>query len=145
MKINLVRLVSTIVLLFAFVQTSLAQEFTFKVALGQKVTMIAEADGTPPFRYLWYKNGVATSVTDFQYVIGAAEPSDTATYSVEVSNEIGSAKSPNVICRVLVMPKQAIDTYEILSVWTSLRREIASVAYSERLKLGASKKGGQQI
>jgi hypothetical protein len=57
------------------------------VAVGQKATFTVSATGTPPFSYQWLKNGKAISgATSSSYTLSSVKLTDSAAYSVTVSN-----------------------------------------------------------
>lgn len=64
------------------------------VTVGQKVTLTAEASGSPAPGYQWQRNGVniagATSAT---YVINEMKLSDSGVYTVRAVNSVGAATS----------------------------------------------------
>lgn len=75
-----------------------------KTALvGDEVSLSVLADGQAPLTYQWRKNGEpiggATAAT---YTIGSAQLTDTAAYSVLVTNALGSTPSDAAQLRVLV-------------------------------------------
>jgi hypothetical protein len=73
-----------------------SQSFSATVSglTGQSATFSASASGTAPFSYQWYKNGAAISgATSSSYAISALATTDSADYSVKVSNTAGSALS----------------------------------------------------
>ena len=66
------------------------------VTVGQTASFTVEATGTPTLRYQWKKNGTTIDgATGSSYTTPATTDADigTATYSVEVSNEQGTATS----------------------------------------------------
>jgi hypothetical protein len=72
-------------------------------SIGQSLTLVVEAMGTPPFRYQWRKNAVnipgATSAT---FTLSDVQAVDAGTYSVVVSNDAGSATSVDAVITVLL-------------------------------------------
>lgn len=78
-------------LFLALASTALAQSYTGQV--GQTATLSVTADGTSPFTYQWFRNGVAlpgVTQSSFQKQLALT---DSGTYRVVVSNPAGSASS----------------------------------------------------
>lgn len=64
------------------------------VQSGVQVTFSVAASGTSPMVYQWFKNGVAIQgETSATYTIASTQQSDSATYTVTVSNACGSMTS----------------------------------------------------
>ncbi len=141
MKQHIVRAFSVVFILFAFAQTVFGQE-VFKLRIGEELILVASTDGTPPLTFVWYKDGVDTGVTTAKYVVNSVTPQDAGTYSVKASNSAGSAISPTVICRMVVLPKKAVDTYEVLLSWLELRKDFARASLWRR-PLIARTQGGR--
>ncbi len=131
MKQHIVRLFSVFFFLCAFAQTVFGQE-VFKLRVGERLELVAKSDGTPPITFVWYKNGVETGVTTAEYVVSYVTAQDAGTYSVKASNSVGSAMSPTVVCRMIILPKKAVDTYEVLLTWLELRRDFALASLPRR-------------
>ena len=80
-----------------------AQAASQSATVGQAVTFSVTADGTAPFTYQWYKDGVSiTGATSASYVISCAQLTDAGTYYVIVSNSAGSATSDNAVLTVIL-------------------------------------------
>ena len=61
---------------------------------GSSVTFSVVAAGTAPLSYQWYKDGAEVSeATDSSYTISSVTSSDAGSYTVTVSNSIGSVTS----------------------------------------------------
>ena len=61
---------------------------------GSSVTFSVVAAGTAPLSYQWYKDGAEVSgATDASYTISSVTSSDAGSYTVTVSNSIGSVTS----------------------------------------------------
>lgn len=140
MKQYIVRLFSVVFILCAFAQTVIGQE-VYKLRVGERLVLVASADGTPPITFVWYKDGVETGVTTAEYVISSVTPQDAGTYSVKASNSVGSATSPAVICRMIILPKKAVDTYEVLFTWLELRKDFALASLPRRPIMGRTQGG----
>lgn len=78
-------------------QSPLAQS----VGFGEAVTFSVQADGTQPFTYLWWKDGVPLpSATGSSLYIAAADGAAAGVYQVHVSNAAGTAVSPGATLTV---------------------------------------------
>lgn len=72
---------------------------TIKTGGSFSITVIS--DGTAPFTYQWFKNGVAIpGATSNAYAVAAAQASDAATYTCSVTNPTGSVISDNGVITV---------------------------------------------
>lgn len=82
--------------------TITTQPLSRTVSVGQTATFSVAASGTSPFTYQWRKNGVALSgATASSYTTPAATSADNgSTFSVVVSNSVGSATSVNATLTV---------------------------------------------
>ncbi len=77
------------------------------VNVGDSFTMTVTADGTKPFSYKWFKNGVVIAgATSATYVITSAALTDSASYTAQVINSAGSytTNTPAVISVTQVIP-----------------------------------------
>ena len=82
-------------LLLVGVASALRAQEAVTVAPGRSVTLTAEAGGTPPFTYQWFKNGASVAgATLVTYQIPVAAAADSGQYTVRVSNASGSTTSP---------------------------------------------------
>lgn len=94
MKLAVVRLPLAIVALVAAFFASSAHAASRAVTVGQSVTFSVTANGTMPFTYQWYKNGVAISgAVSATFNIPAVTLTDAANYSATVLNQAGSTTS----------------------------------------------------
>ena len=82
------------------------QPFAKPVTAGQTATFTVEATGTSPLRYQWKKNGTnIPDATNSSYTTPATLLTDNDTeYSVEVSNDVGTASSSIGILTVTMTP-----------------------------------------
>ena len=82
------------------------QPFAKTVTAGQTATFTVEATGTSPFRYQWKKNGTnIDGATNSSYTTPDTLLIDNGTeYSVEVSNDLGTASSSVGILTVTTKP-----------------------------------------
>jgi hypothetical protein len=70
--------------------------------MTDKITLTVVADGTPPLTFQWSHNGVEIpGATSPSYAIAPILPNDSGTYSVKVSNALGSATSDTVQLNVI--------------------------------------------
>ena len=75
------------------------------VAAGQAASFTVVATGVPAPTYQWNKAGVAISgATSATYTIAATAASDAATYTVTVTNSVGSVTSTNAVLTVNTLP-----------------------------------------
>ena len=88
---------------------------------GGSVTFTATTNGTPPFTYQWFKNGVAIGgATRSSFTIGTLSVSDAGSYSVSVTNAAGSVTSTAASLTVLASGTQPTTLLANLSVRTTL-------------------------
>ncbi len=73
---------------------------------GQDATFSVAADGSEPFTYQWYYNTTTPvlGATDSTLILGGVQPGDAGSYSVLVSNPVGSVISSNAILTVNTNP-----------------------------------------
>jgi len=95
-----------------------AQAASTSVNVGDTVKMTVTADGTAPFTYKWYKNGVLIpGQTGATYAIPVAALTDAGTYTANVANSAGSytTNTPAVISvsLVVVAPTNTIITVTV--------------------------------
>ncbi|MEO6003566.1 MAG: immunoglobulin domain-containing protein [Opitutus sp.] len=73
-----------------------------KVALDQSISLYSSASGTSPFTYQWRKDGVDIPGATFYYFSKSnITVDDTGTYSVVVTNAVGSAESNGTVVSVV--------------------------------------------
>ena len=78
----------------AVAPTITTQPATQTVTAGSSVSFTVAASGTAPLTYQWRKAGAAIGgANSATYQIGSAQATDSGTYSVVVSNPVGSAVS----------------------------------------------------
>ncbi len=76
------------------------------VAPGRSITLTAEASGTPPFTYQWFKNGASLAgATAVSHQIPVAAAADSGQYTVQVTNASGSTVSPAASLFVGTVPQ----------------------------------------
>jgi hypothetical protein len=74
------------------------------IAVGQTYSLSVTADGSAPFSYQWYHDGVAMSGVTGSIYSGTAKASDAGSYYATVSNAAGSATSDSVTLAVVSLP-----------------------------------------
>jgi uncharacterized repeat protein (TIGR01451 family) len=67
------------------------------VCPGTSVTFSTTASGTPPFSYVWRKNGTALATTTSSLTIAAVAAGDGGTYTVEVTGTCGSVTNSGTL------------------------------------------------
>jgi hypothetical protein len=81
--------------------TITTQPGNLSVLVGQTATFNVTATGTAPLRYLWFKGAtILTNSANSSFAIANAQIADAGTYSVIVSNSIGTATSSNATLTV---------------------------------------------
>ncbi len=82
------------------------------VLLGSNVTLFVEADGTPPLRYQWRKNGEnIPGATNSSFTITNVQVSDGGAYTVVVKNDYGTATTDPMLLIVEVPPEAPGDDF----------------------------------
>ncbi len=72
------------------------------VASGLPLILSVQATGSTPLQYQWFRNGIAIQNANLDtFTIVAPKTSDSAIYSVKVSNSVGSLSSANAAITVL--------------------------------------------
>lgn len=103
-------LVTLSAIIISFLGNSASAADTKTVTVGQRVIISVSADGTQPFTYQWYKNGVAISkATESTYTITSAAYADAASYKARVTNSINYTESDDAVLKV-APPPPAITT-----------------------------------
>ncbi|MEO6992596.1 MAG: immunoglobulin domain-containing protein, partial [Lacunisphaera sp.] len=74
------------------------------LAVGQAYSLSVTADGSAPFSYQWYHDGVAMSGVTGAVYSSTAKVSDAGAYSATVSNAAGSATSDTVTVTIVALP-----------------------------------------
>ncbi len=75
------------------------------VSQGQNATFNVTASGSAPLLYQWLFNSTNISgATDSSFTVFGAQPTNAGTYSVIVSNLLGSTMSSNAVLTVVVPP-----------------------------------------
>ena len=88
---------------FQFICTSV-HAATNNIAVGQTYSLSVTADGSSPFSYQWYHDGVAISGMTGSVYSGTAKATDAGAYYATVSNAAGSATSDTVALAVVALP-----------------------------------------
>ena len=122
------------------------QPYAKPVTAGQTATFTVEATGTSPLRYQWKKNGTDIGdATTSTYTTPATSLADSgAGYSVEVSNDVGTATSSVGILTVTSVP--IISTQPAAKTVTAGQTATFSVTAAGTTPLSYQwKKGGTDI
>ena len=81
----------------------LSQPQSQTVVVGDLVTFVVEAAGTPPLTYQWRFNGSPVqSANQSSYTITGVKTNDAGNYSVSISNAAGQTNSADAILTVLI-------------------------------------------
>ncbi len=105
------------------------------VAVGTPVTLSVRAYGGPTVNYQWRKNNVPISGANGpDLVFSSAQMSDSASYTVDVSNASGSLTPPAVDLTVLPLP--ANDNFAAATTLTGATATSASYNYSATRESG---------
>jgi len=112
--------------------TGLGAIYNTDANVGQSASLTASCSGSAPFAYQWYKDSVAISgATSPTYAINSLQLSDTACYTVIISNSAGSAKSSDykiTVSSVAIAP--SITTQPLASTISAGSSASMSVAAS---------------
>ena len=122
------------------------QPYAKPVTAGQTATFTVEATGTSPLRYQWKKNGTdIADATTSTYTTPATSLADSGTeYSVEVSNDVGTATSSVASLTVTSVP--IISTQPVAKTVTAGQTATFSVTAAGTAPLRYQwKKGGTDI
>lgn len=75
------------------------------VTVGEAATLTVTPNGTPPFTYQWWKDGIEIAgATTARLSLVSTVEADSGVYSVLVTNEFGSSTSNRVTLTVLPVP-----------------------------------------
>ncbi|MBR5691436.1 MAG: immunoglobulin domain-containing protein, partial [Verrucomicrobia bacterium] len=97
---------------------------------GDPVTFDITVNGTEPFNYQWYKDGVAINgAVESTYSIRSAQLSDAGKYSVRVSNNAGSVTSESAELKV----ESIVETYRVIADDASRMYRTANPAFTYRI------------
>ena len=73
---------------------------------GTRITLEVVATGSPPLKYQWYRGyTILNGQTGAQLVIPSLQPADVNSYTVKVSNEVGSVTSALAYLNILSPPQ----------------------------------------
>jgi len=82
------------------------QPFDTNVMRGSNAVLSVAASGTGPLRYQWLLNGLPLpQATNATYAILNAQISDEGTYTVEITDNVGTIRSQPALVRVIWMPE----------------------------------------
>ena len=116
-----------------------SQPASLEIVAGQTAEFTVTADGNPPPLYEWRKNG--TPLSDGGRISGSgkatltianAQPSDSGTYSVSVSNTQGSKTSSDAVLSFILGPpaihlnKTKLNFCGLGGIWTSSQPVVVS-------------------
>jgi hypothetical protein len=124
-KLSLLSYALSILLL---VSTGFSQDanVTALSKVGQTAYLQVTADGTEPFTYQWRKDGVVLSgATANPLVLSGLSLTSAGSYSVVVSNSIGSATSNLAILKVMAPP---VFTSQPVAVVTTIGKPVTLTA-----------------
>ena len=83
----------------------LLQPTNMVVLQGVNATFSVTASGTTPLNYQWYSNGTnLAGATNSAYTISNAQTNNTGSYSVTITNVVGSVTSTNAVLTVQAPP-----------------------------------------
>lgn len=91
-----VRLLVTLATPVALPPTIAAAPASISVAAGQSANFAVAVNGTGPYTYVWHKNGSTTPIAGADgasYGIAATTAADAGSYTVRVTNSVGTAVS----------------------------------------------------
>jgi len=90
----------------------------------------ADARGTPPLAYQWYREGIAIpGATGPSWVIRRAAMSDAGSYTVTVTNELGSTTSPPAVLTVLRAPAGVVASWGPVDSERPAANDVVQVAW----------------
>ncbi len=100
------RILSVVLLVLGFFQfiCQSVHAAAANIAVGQTYSLSVTADGSSPFSYQWYHDGVAMSGVTGSVYSGTAKASDAGAYYATVSNTAGSAASDTVAFTIVSLP-----------------------------------------
>ncbi|HEY4249375.1 MAG TPA: immunoglobulin domain-containing protein [Lacunisphaera sp.] len=101
-----IRIPSVVLFLFGIFQLLglSARAAANNIAVGQSYSLSVTADGSAPFSYQWYHDGVAMSGMTGSVYSGTAKATDAGAYYATVSNTAGSASSDTVTLSIVSLP-----------------------------------------
>ena len=104
-----------ILALLLLISSAFAQAASTPVLAGRKVVFISSAEGTTPFTYAWYKDGVAIpNETQSTLTIESVSAANAGTYKVRISNAAGSMDSNEIAIVIPQAPMRATITISII-------------------------------
>jgi len=82
------------------------QPQSLTVTQGQNATFTVAADGTSPLHYQWYFNAntLLANATNLSFTVSNAQYTNTGTYSIIITNSVGSVTSTYASLTVLIPP-----------------------------------------
>lgn len=104
-----------ILLLLLLVSSAFAQATSTPVIPGRKVVFISSVEGTAPFTYAWYKDGVVLpNENQSTLTIESVSAANVGTYKVRISNSVGSTDSNEITIVIPQGPTRATITISII-------------------------------
>ena len=105
----------TILALILLITGAFAQAASTPVLPGRKVVFISSVEGTAPFTYAWYKDGVILpNETQSTLTIDSVSAANAGTYKVRISNSVGSMDSNEIAIVIPQGPTRATITISII-------------------------------
>lgn len=89
--------------------------------VGDNITLSVSALGTAPLSYQWYKDGEVIEGAVTAAITKVAEAADSGSFTVEVTNALGSATSAPAIINIVYTPTSVDLTGEAYKLWTHLK------------------------
>jgi hypothetical protein len=117
--------------------TITTQPLAQNVAFGSSLSLSVAVSGTPPFAYLWKKDGVelsggttSTTTTSSSFFVSSPTPANNGSYTVTVFNATGSVTSNAVAVTIAGAKAPAITTQPVARTVTAGSSVSLSVGYS---------------
>ncbi len=117
----------------------IAQPTSQSVLPGATATFNVSATGTPPLSYQWLLNGVSIAgVNGTSLTLSNVQPIQAGTYSLRVTNGIGSTTSSNALLTVLPMTNCTPVPTGILGWWRGESNATDSVGNHNGIMIGGT-------
>jgi len=89
--------------------------------VGDGITLSVSALGTAPLSYQWYKDGEVIEGATVASISKVATTDDSGSYTVEVTNALGSVTSSPAVINIVYTPTSVDLTGEDYKLWTHLK------------------------
>lgn len=89
--------------------------------VGDQVTLSVSALGTAPLSYQWYKDGEVLESATTASITKIAAAEDNGSYTVKVTNALGSATSAAAVVNIVYPPTSVDLSGEDYKLWTHLK------------------------